>query len=168
MSSIVVVNTYTQSVTFITDKMLRSLQLTIRDSGLDPSKIVKDWDCLNRGISTWLRTRDLLRVVLEVFDPRDGELVGRWDFGILYDYAGDGDGGFWADTDAIRFAIKKAGLWPSHCEYGLVVETKSGRPDVEGWGKATLRSTAGFVRQSIGTTIGAGQVGTSTAYWRKA
>jgi hypothetical protein len=168
MSTIVVANTATHSVTFTTDKMLRSLQLIIRDSGLDPSKLAEVWDCLDRGIRTWLGTHDLLSVVLEVFDPRDNELVGRWDFGILYDYDGEGDGGFWADTDAIRFAIRKAGLWPMHCAYGLVVVTKNGRPDVEGWARTTMRSTAGFVRHSIGSTIGAGQTGASLAYWRKA
>lgn len=168
MSTIVAANTYTHSVTFITDKMLRSLLIIVRESGLDPSKLTDDWTCLNRGISTWLGTHDLLKVVLEVFNPRDDTLLGRWDFGIVYDYAGDSDGGFWVDSEAIRYAIKKAGLWPSHCEYRLVVLTQPGRPDVEGWGKATLYSTAGFVRQSIGTTIGAGQVGSSTAYWRKA
>jgi hypothetical protein len=167
MSTFVAANTHAHTTTYIADKMLHSLNFIIRESGLDPAKFVNDWKCMERGIRTWLDTRDLEHVVLEVFDPGSGGLVGRWDFEIVYGYGLDGDGGMWVDTDAIRYAIRKAGLWPSQCDYRLVATTKSGRPDVEGWSSATLRSTDGFIRQSIGTTIGAVGVGTSTAYWRR-
>jgi len=167
MSTFVTANTYTHTTTYITDKMLRSLQLIIRESGLDPSKFANDWEWMERGIRTWLGTQDLQTVILEVYDLLGGQLVGRWDFDIIYDYDGDGDGGMWADTDAIRYAIRKAGLWPSQCQYRLVTVTKPGRPDVAGWSGTTLRSTDGFARHSIGTTIGAVAAGTSTAYWRR-
>ncbi|MCZ2110073.1 MAG: HORMA domain containing protein [Dehalococcoidia bacterium] len=165
MSTFVVANLYVHTTTYITDKMLRSILYIIRESGLDPSKFANDWEWMERGIRTWLGTQDLKRVLLEVFDPRDGELVGRWDFDIVY--GGDGDGSMWVDTDAIRFAIRKAGLWPSQCEYRLLTTTNPGRPDVAGWSPTTLRSTDGFVRHSIGTTIGAAGAATSTAYWRR-
>jgi hypothetical protein len=167
MSTFVSANTYTHTTAYITDKMLHSLKYIIRESGLDPAKFASDWEWMERGIRTWLGTRDLTTVMLEVFDPSDGALVGRWDFDIVYGYGADGDGGMWVDTDAIRHAIRKAGLWPSECAYRIVVTTKPGRPDVAGWSKTTLRSTDGFVRHSIGTTIGAAGAGTSTAYWRR-
>jgi hypothetical protein len=167
MSTFVAVNTFAHTVTYITDKMLRSLQFIIRESGLDPAQFADDWGWMERGIRTWLDSRDLQKVILEVFDPSDDDLVGRWDFEIVYDYGSDGAGGMWVDTDAIRFAIRKAGLWPSQCRYRLVVDTKPGRPDVEGWSRTTLRSTDGLVRHSIGTTIGANGAGSSTAYWRR-
>lgn len=168
MSTFVPVNTYAHTVAYIADKMLYSLVFIIRASGLDPSKFTGNWGTMDLGIQTWLRTRDLRSVVLEVFDPSDDELVGRWDFDIMYGYGAEDDGEMWVDTDAIRYAIKKAGLWPSQCDYRLVVDTKPGRPDVPGWSTTTLRSTDGFVRHSIGTTIGASGAGTATAYWRRA
>ncbi len=167
MSTFVAVNTYVHTTTYITDKLLRSLQMIIRESGLDPAKFANDWAWMERGIRTWLGTRHLETVVLEVFDPRDDGLVGRWDFDIIYDYDSDGDGGMWVDTDAIRFAIRKAGLPASRCGYRLVVDTKPGRPNVVGWSSTTFRSTAGLVRHVVGTTIGAAGAGTSTAYWRR-
>jgi len=167
MSTFVAVSTYSHTVTYITDKMLRSLQFIIRESGLDPAQFASDWEWMERGIRTWLGTRDLEKVVLEVYDPSDGELVGRWDFEIVYGYGNDGDGGMWVDTDAIRHAIRKAGLWPSQCKYRIVTDTKVGRPDVAGWSRTTFRSTDGFVRHSIGTTIGAVGAGSSTAYWKR-
>lgn len=167
-STFVAANTAVFTVTYITDKMLRSLQFIVRESGLDAGKLAGDWQVLDRGIRTWLGSQDLTAVVLEVFDPRDSELVGRWDFNILYGYGSDGDGGMWVDTDAIRHAIRKAGLIPGQADYRVIATTRAGRPDVPGWSHATLRSTTGFVRHSVGTTIGAVGAGTSTSYWRRA
>jgi hypothetical protein len=165
MSTFVVVNTYTHSVTYVTDKMLMSLKEIIRCSGLSPEKLTSDWKVLHRGISTWLNSRDLDMVHLEVFNPSTDALIGRWDFDIYY--GSSGDGGMWVNTDDIRYHIRKAGQWPSTCDYRIVLTTKPGCPDVDGWSKTTLRSTDGFVRQSLGTTIDGNGLRTGTAYWRK-
>lgn len=167
MSTLVFVNTYTHSVTFVTDKMLTSLMRIIAWSGLDPGKLTRDWGVLDRGIRTWLRTQHLRVVVLEVYRPASRMLVGRWDFEIEYGFSPDGYGEMWTDTDAIWFAIAKCGLNPASCDYRIIVDSKPGRPDVEGWGPAEFLSTQGFVRNSIGTTIGASALATRTAYWRK-
>ena len=167
MNTYVYADTYVYTTTFITDKMLRSILFIIRESGLNPSRFADDWEWLERGIRTWLGTHDLVRVILEVYDPSGGSLAGRWDFEVIYGYGSDGDGGMWVDTDAIRYAIVKAGLWPAECQYRVVAVTKPMRPDVVGWSRTTLRSTDGFTRHSIGTTIGAIGAGTGTAYWRR-
>ena len=166
MSTNVVVNTYSHSVTYVTDKMLMSLKEIIRCSGLSPEKLSSEWGVLHRGIKTWIESKDLERVTLEVYNPKTDALVGRWDFDVFYGWTGDG--GMSADTDDIRYHIAKAGQWPSQCEYEIVMHTKKGRPNVEGWGTCTLRSTAGFVRQSIGTTINGQGLTTGSAYWRAA
>lgn len=166
MSTFVTVNTYTHSVTYVANNLLLCLQDIVRRSGLDPGKISDDWIVLERGLSVWLGTRDLETVSLEVFDPRTDRLVGRWDFSISYGWT-DGSGAFWVDTDQIRYAIQKQGLWPATCSYGVVVHTKPGRPDVAGWSRTTYRSTAGFVRQSIGTTLDASGLGAAATYYRK-
>ena len=67
MPSFVTVNTYTHSVTYVTDQMLRSLRLIIYWIGLDLNKIIEDWEVLERAIKTWLLSRDLEAVALEVF-----------------------------------------------------------------------------------------------------
>lgn len=166
MSTFVVVNTHTHSVTFVADKMLHSLHQIIRESGLSPEKLTEDWNTLQRGISTWLDTRHLEVVTLEVFDPDTDALVGRWDFELYYGTAGNGS--MWVNTEDIRYHIRKAGTWPSLCEYRIVLTTKPGRPSVTGWSSTAFRSTDGFVRQSIGTTIdGNGHISAGSAYWRK-
>lgn len=167
MSTLVFVNTYTHSVTFVTDKMLTSLIRIIRWSGLDPGKLSRDWEALDRGIRTWLTSRHLRAVVLEVYRPASWALVGRWDFDIEYGCTVDGDGEMWTDTDAIRHAIAKAGLDPAGCDYRIIVDNKPGRPEVAGWGPTDFLATEGFVRHSVGTTIGASPLASRTAYWRR-
>lgn len=167
MSTLVFVNTYTHSVTFVTDKMLMSLKRIILWSGLDAGKLTREWHVLERGIRTWLRSGDLEQIVLEVHWPVTRSLVRRWDFDVEYDIGTNGEGEMWIDPDAIRYAIKKCGLDPAGCDYRIVAVTKPGRPDVDGWVPATLLSTEGLVRNSVGTTIGANPLATRTAYWRR-
>ena len=165
MSTAVYVNTYIHSITYVTDKLLTSLKNIVRLSGLDPAKLAEDWEVLERGIKKWLDTKHLEQVHLEVYDPRTDGLVGRWDLEIHYGY--QGDGAFWQDPEAIRYHIRKQRLMPSACEYRVVASTKVGYPVVPGWSSTTLRSTDGFVKQSIGTTIDGSGLTTAAGYWRK-
>ncbi len=164
--SAVAVYSYTQSVTYVADNILKSLKDIIRLSGLDPSKLVGDWDVLLRGISSWIESKHLEMVQLEIFDPKSDRLITRWDISVSYSWDISA-GSFWTDTDQLRYAIKKAGLAPSQASYRVVVSNKSGRPDVTGWSTCSLRSTDGMVRQSLGTTIEHGGLGANSAYWRK-
>lgn len=165
MSTTVHVNTYTYSVTYVANKLLLSLQTIIRWSGLSPERLTDDWEVLERGIKKWLETQDLTQLVLEVYNPWTDALIGRWDLGVSYGFTGDGS--FWVDTDDIRYHIQKSGSWPSSCNYRVVATTKPYRPDVPGWSRTTLRSTDGFIKQSIGTTIDGSGLSVGTGYWRR-
>ena len=167
MSSLVVVNTYTHSVTYVTDNILRSLQDIVRMSGLNPDGISDDWDTLERGIHTWIGSKHLEKIVLEAYNPKTSGLIGRWDIEIAYGWTGD-DGSFWVDTDQIRMAILKAGVWPSDSKYRIVCCNKDGHEDVVGWSPTTLRSTARMVKQSLGTTLEHNGLGASASFYRKA
>lgn len=159
------VNTYTHSVTYVSDNILKSFKDIIRLSGLDPSGITADWHVLMRGLETWIDTGHLNKIVLEIFNPRTGELVVRWDIDIVYGWSGDG--GFWTDTEQLKYHIKKAGLAPNSVAYRIVVENKAGHPSVEGWSSTDFRSTDGFVRQSLGATISHNGLEAGAAYWRR-
>lgn len=163
----VVVNTYTHSVTYVADNILKSLKDIIRLSGLDPSEFIGDWDVNMRGVRTWLESRDLESVQLEIFDSQTDKLLFRWDIEISYGWSG-GDGGFWTDTEQLKYAIKKAGIAPSQARYRLLTRTKPGRPDVLGWSRVTARSSEGMIRQSLGSTIEHSGLGARTTYLRSA
>lgn len=162
----VAVHSFTHSVTYVAENILKSLKDVVRLSGLDPSKMIADWEVLSRGLRAWIGTQDLERVVLEVFDPATGALALRWDIDIVYGWSG-GDGSFWVDTEQLRFAVRKAGLAPADAGYRIVVQTKPWRPDVPGWSETELRSTGGMVRHVLGGTIEHSGLGAGAAYWRK-
>jgi len=165
MSTYVTVNTYTYSVTFMSEKIVHSLKEIIRESGLDPGKLAGNWESTQEGIATWLRTRDLLAVHLEIYNPTTDKLVLRWDFDVVYD--ADGGDGMWIDTEDLWYAINKAGQAPCRCKYSLILTTQHGRPDVDGWSSCGYRSTDGLSRHSIGTMINASSgLGSRAAYWR--
>lgn len=161
----VAVYSYTHSVTYVTDNILKSLKDIIRLSGLNPTDFVSDWDTNARGIQTWIETGDLESVSLEIYHPRTDALIFRWEIEIAYQWTG-GDGSFYTDTDQLKYAIKKAGVVPSEAKYRLLTHTKTGRPDVRGWSSTTARPTTGMVKQSLGSTIEHSGLGASTGYWR--
>lgn len=162
----VAVNTYTHSVTYLADNILKSFKDVIRLSGLDPGKLAADWETNMLALKTWLGTGDLERVVLEVFNPKTGALIVRWDIDVVYNWS-SGDGSFWTDTEQLKYHIRKAGLAPSDATYDILIKNKPGRPDVPGWGAGSYRSTDGFVRHSLGSTIEHYGLGAGAAYWRK-
>jgi hypothetical protein len=161
------VNTYTHSVTYVADNILKSLKDIIRLSGLDPAEFVGNWETHMLAIKTWLNTQDLREVNLEIYNPKTDALIIRWDIKIAYAWSG-GEGGFWTDTTQLKYAILKAGVAPSEARYRLLLDTKPGRPDVIGWSKASYRSIEGLVRQSLGTTIEHNGLGANTSYLRRA
>lgn len=82
MSTRTATYTYTHSVNYVTDQILRSFKDILRDIGLRPDYLVFDWEILEHGMRTWLETRHLQEIHLEILDPSSGELAFRWSFAI--------------------------------------------------------------------------------------
>src|SRR3546814_5968285 len=61
--TIVAVNTYTHSVTYVADNILKSMKDIILLSGLDPTNLVDGWASKMRALQTWLASRHLDVVV---------------------------------------------------------------------------------------------------------
>jgi hypothetical protein len=162
----VAVNTYTHSVTYVADNILKSFKDIVRLSGLNPTSLVTGWDDNMRALKAWLESRHLERVILEIYDPTTNRLITRWDIDVIYNWS-TGDGSFWCDTEQLKYAILKTGVAPSEAKYELLMINKEGRPDVLGWSPCSYRSTDGMVRHSLGGTIEHNGLGGSSAYWRK-
>lgn len=167
MTTVAFVNTYAYSVTYLTDKMLRSLQELIRDLGLDPRKFATGWESSSLALLTWLTSRHLEKISLEIYDPAESsKAILVPEFEIVYG-SGDADGSFWVDGEALRYEILKTGTLPSQCSYSLICFNKPGRPDVPGWGSVDGRSREGMTRYVAGTTIGAPGLSANSAYWAR-
>ncbi|WYX16398.1 HORMA domain containing protein [Achromobacter xylosoxidans] len=157
---------YTHSVTYVADNILKSLKDIIRLSGLDPSGFVNDWATNLLAVKTWLDSEDLEKVILEIYNPSSNSLITRWDIDVIYSWS-SGDGSFWTDTEQLKYAILKAGVLPSQAKYTLLLKTKPGRPDVPGWSKGSYRPTDGMVKQSLGSTVEHSGLGAQAGYWRQ-
>lgn len=166
MSTHVAVNTYTHSVTYVTGEMVRSLKQIIRLSGLNADLLMNNWGSLETAISTWIRSKHLTRVTLEIYNPNTNRLVTRWDFEINYSYGTDDDGSLWADHDAIKVALAKAGVIAATCKYEFKILAPGGE-SVDGWSKGSYRATDGFLQHSLGNTISGNTLGAGTSFWRK-
>jgi len=165
MSTVVTVNTNTHTVTYVTTKLLYSLQTIINGIGLDPAALTRQWSDLEEGLSTWLESRDLIEVFLEVFSPTTGKLVTRWDLEIVYGYTGDGS--LWTDPWPIKYAIQKAGCDPAGCDYSIIIHTKPGAKSLPGWSPVDFKSTNGLKRFCLGSTIGGNGIASEAAYWSR-
>ena len=161
----VAVNTYSHSATYVADNILKSIKDIIRLSGLNPDAFVGNWQSNLQAMQTWLASKVLRGVKLEIYNPKTNALVLRWDIDVVYTWSG-GDGEFWTDTEQLKYAIRKAGLVPSEAQYHFTLTVKPGTPDLPGWSDATMQSTQGMVRQSLGTTVEHSGLGASTSYWR--
>jgi hypothetical protein len=165
--SAVSVSTATYSATHVATNMLRGLKQIVAGCGLDTSKLVGQWSVLENGVATWVNSRHLEELVLEVWDTKSPtKLIGRFDFTIDYSYYGSGDGDLWLDPDTVAWAIRKNGSYASGCDYRIVADTKSGAATVSGWSNTTLRSTDGMRRHSVGTALGGGSTGAGLSYWK--
>lgn len=169
--TVVSVNTHAYSTVHVASNILRGIKQIVRLSGLSTAGLAADWDVLENGCATWLRTGHLRKLILEVYDPSlpaASDLVGRFDFSIDYSYYSDGTGELWMDPDTIAWTIRKNGSYAPACRYRVVADTHPGRPDIDGWSSTTLRSTSGLVRQVAGTATGGGSLGAELSYYRKA
>lgn len=159
------VNTYTHSVAYITDQLLNSIQTILVQAGLDLDNFLSDWESTERAIKTWLTSKHLEKITVEIYDPITSNLLTRWDMDVDYTTGSSADGTFWADSDALAYAIRKCGKIPSSCKYKLIIKNKEGRPDVPGWSSTQYRSLGNLTNRSIGTTADAGGLGTGVSYW---
>jgi hypothetical protein len=165
--SAVSVSTAVYSATHVATNMLRGLKQIIGGCGLDTSKIMGQWEVLEDGVATWVDSRHLEKLVLEVWDRKSAKtLIGRFDFTINYNYYDNGDGELWLDPETVAWAIAKNGSYPSGCDYRIVATTSPGTPKVDGWSPTTPRSTAGMREHSIGTVLGGGSMGAGLSYWK--
>lgn len=167
--TVVHVGTHVHTSTYVATSLLRSIKWLITAAGLSASKFASDWSVWEEGVAHWIRERSLERLILEVYDSTDWhhDLRGRFDFRLSYSYGGDGS--LWIDPDIVAFTVRKNGSLPSACAYRLVATTKpfATDPPEGNWTSATLRSTAGFQRHSVGTALAGGTIGASLSYYRR-
>jgi hypothetical protein len=157
----------TYTAVFVSDNMRNLIRDIVSWSGLDPTKLVDDWVELGEAVRTWLRTGDLLEVVLEFYVPGQNVAAARWDFPISYDGSGVDDD-MWVAKEFVRRTIEKSRKPPVNATYRVVLVARPERPDVPGMVPTTLRETTGLTGRDSGTAIATPDIMASLKYWRAA
>ncbi len=167
MSTTVHVNTHTYATTHVATNLIRSVKQLVMGCGLDSTNYIGNWIILELGVVTWLWSRHLKQLVLEIYCPITNTLKKRFDFNIDYGYYPNGDGDLWIDRETVNFALHKAGTVPCYCSYNIIALRTPGFPLVQGWHPTQFRSTSDFKRRSVGAAVGGGSLSSSLDYWIK-
>lgn len=157
--------TQTHSIVFLSDNLRNTLREVIRENGLSPDKLMQDWETIERGIQTWLRSGHLNNIVVEFFKPGASVASARWEFPI--GYAGSGvDDDMWLDKSYLRQLIAKAARPSTDCTYRIILCTDANAPKVAGFVECEFRSTGKLAARQAGTVIATVHMTAGATYWR--
>jgi hypothetical protein len=157
--------TQTHSIVFLSDNLRNTLREVIWENGISPSKLMQDWETIERGIQTWLRSGHLNNIVVEFFKPGALASSARWDFPI--GYAGSGvDDDMWLDKNYLRQLILKSARPSTDCTYRILLCTDAGAPTVSGFSYCSFLSTGSLAARQSGTVIATGHMTATVTYWR--
>ncbi len=155
----------THSIVFLSDNLRNSLREIIRENGLDPLRLMQDWQEIQNGVRTWLDSGHLKTVIVEFFKPGAGAASARWEFPVLYTGSGVEDD-MWLDKSYLRQLVAKAARPTSDSSYRIVLSLRDGAPSVDGFGPCTLLSTGNLAARQAGMVIATGHMTASVTYWR--
>ena len=146
----VAVNTYTHSVTYVADNILKSLKDIIRLSGLDPGEVRR-----RLGEQHARRSRRgsapaiSQKVILEIYNPKTDALIvalgHRHRLQLVV-----GDGSFWTDTEQLKYAHPQGGRRAERGQLSTAAAHQARPPRRRRLGarRAIARPTAWFARAS--------------------
>lgn len=165
MSTHTTAYTRAHTAAYVTDKLANSLRDIIKIWGLNPAKLIDDWELLSRGVRTWLESGHLTQVTLEFYSPGSTQASGRVDMPVEYDGSGVADE-MWVDKAFLRAHLGKGTKPGPGVQYRVLLTTSPGEPEVPGFVATTYRSTSGLVSRNAGSVIATGDVMVSLRYWR--
>lgn len=165
MSTYVSSFTQTHSVVFLSDNLRNTLREVIRENGISPEKLMQDWEMIERGIQTWLRSGHLNNIVVEFFKPRSSIASAVWEFPI--GYVGSGvDDDMWLDKAYLRQLIAKSARPTSDCVYRIILCTDPNAPRVLGFTDCSFLSRGLLSARQAGTVIATGHMTAGVTYWK--
>jgi HORMA domain-containing protein len=153
------------SILFLSDNLRNTLREVVRENGLDPNKLMQDWETIERGIRVWLEDGDLNNIVIEVFKPGSSTAAARWEFPIGYNGSGVEDD-LWLDKFYLRQLIAKSARPTTDCNYRILLCTAPGAKSVPGFVSCRFLSTGQLAARQAGTVIATAHMTAGATYWR--
>lgn len=155
----------THTATFVSDNIRNVLRDIIRESGIDPTKLMDDWQTLGRAAKAWLESGHLYEVVIEFFTEGSSIAAARWDIPINYDGSGD-DSDMWYSKEHLLRTIAKAVKPPANAKYRVILRHRPGAEEVSGMVDTEFKSLNGLVSRNAGIAIATPDIMAGLRYWR--
>jgi hypothetical protein len=169
------VKTWMQATTYVVNEIFNVWSTILAQRGISNQRLNRDREVISNGLFTWLSTRHLQRVVLEVgnSDP----LIERWDMNFEYadpwETASQGDvkRQWQVYLDEISNFTNLLSKLPTGTSYRIVVSLADevnghSAPPVQGWSETELHSTSGLQNQRFGrNVIDTKLIGVNMEYW---
>ena len=154
----------TQTAIFVSDKMRSLIRTLVLTYGLDPQRLMDAWSSwVNDAARVWMETGDLVKIVIEFYQPGATVALARWDFPIRYD--GVDIDQMWIDSDFLQGSIGKAARPPAGCTYRVLLQPRAGARDL-GLSDASYLSLGSLSAREAGTIIGTPDIMASATYYR--
>ena len=157
----------THTATFVSDNIRNVLRDIVREAGLDPAKLMDNWQTLGRAAKAWLESGHLTEVIIEFYVQGSNEAVGRWDLPISYDGSGN-DSDMWYSKDHLLRTIAKAPTPPKNAIYRVILRHSPGAEQVSGMVDTEFKSLNGLVSRNAGVSIATPDIMAGLRYWRAA
>lgn len=157
--------TRTHAATFVADNMRNLLRNIINYYGLDPEKLLDDWETTSNAMRIWLESGDLKIITIEFYQLGQTVAEAKWDFPISYDGSGV-ENDMWVDKYHLQRTLEKAAKPSADCHYRIILRVHPGAIDVDGFSDCQLLSTGKLKARRTGTVISTGDIMASGTYWR--
>jgi hypothetical protein len=161
------VNIAVYPVTYVSNEILNSLIRIVDKRGLGLDYINQNKNTIADGLFTWLGTRHLEKVVLEIYDSDKNGVLERFD--MCFEYSAvvpsTSDSIFETNLKKLEDFLGRLPNLPADANYRVVVVLGDGAPDVPGWSPTSLRSVDHLKNQKLGGFIRADYIGAAMEYW---
>lgn len=128
----VVVDVMQKSVVYMTNTLFQVILWIAKGRGLSPDYITSNRDIIERGFFTWLVEEALESLHFEIVSRDGSKSLERWDLNFEYS-ANPNSEVRRPPIDQIDDFCKKLRELPKGTYYRILVRTKPGASDVEGW-----------------------------------
>lgn len=162
------VETWTSTYNFVVNETVTLLMQYVNARGLDSNKLTQMRDKLEDALWTWLASRHLSRVSIEVYEPGSDEATERFDLAFEITRPQDlseeeieqiQERKFKSYLEEILKKLRDLDAPPDECTYRLLVwlhptnDVGEEPPTVDGWSRTSARSTDHLEKDHLGDAI---------------
>jgi len=162
------VKTWTSTYNFVVNETVTLLMQYVNNRGLDSSKLTTMREQLEDALWTWLSSRHLSRVRIEVYEPEANEATECFDLAFDIERPQDlstaeieriQERKFDSYHEEVLENLRELDAPPDDCTYRILVwlrptnDVGEEPPTVDGWSRTTARSTDHLEKTDLGDAI---------------